>query len=232
MHGESQTHRDCWVTYSEMRNERTRPCKPALTIIRRITSQKGLLDNSLFWDISECVCEKKTLNCYCFWCTDILKLYSVTYTVISEQEDIVGGFLARTEESRNAYNIFYRYIVYQYITTSDSCLRFTTYTTHTDTNTHTHTHTHNHTHTQPHTHTHTKGYHQALSRCHNTCIRRWASSSVDNEGSFPRDKRLGRVADEPTSCILDVKMSGAMPPLPLYAFMTYRDNYSFAFTIQ
>jgi len=72
--------------------------------------------------------KKKTLNCYYFLRINILKLYSIPNIIISEQEDKVGGFLACTEETRNAYNIFTEipklksmFMIYQHIPTSVSC---------------------------------------------------------------------------------------------------------------
>ena len=43
-------------------------------------------------------------------------------------------------------------------------------------------------------------------------IRLWASSSVHNVGSFPRGKRQGGEADDPTSCILPFKNEWSYAP--------------------
>jgi hypothetical protein len=63
-----------------------------------------------------------------------------------------------------------------------------------------------------------------------------ASYPMGTRGSFPGVKRPGREADHLPPSNAEVKMSGATPLLPQYAFMTrclvkHRDNFTFTFPL-
>jgi len=52
---------------------------------------------------------------------------------------------------------------------------------------------------------------------------------MGTEGLFPEAKWAGREADQSPPSSVDVKTSGAIPPLPQYIFVAWylRDNFSF-----
>ena len=158
MHGGSHTHREFWVTYSEMRSKRTRPCKPALNIICRAASQKSLLQNWLFWDISECVCEKNTqlVLFLVYKCPKTLQRIKYYYKR-------TGGYGGRIFSTHRRDQICIKNCLQKHLNWN-KCLLYTkiyplpvpVYSVpHTQTRARTHTHTHTHTpyqelHIRPH----------------------------------------------------------------------------------